>query len=223
MEPQNNTSIKDIISSGAATINNTICEAALRNYYNISNSIPLIMKKIEFNPKMNLTQPENTNASNAVNFAFYHPIEHYPLDMKICSSLPITIATPMKVARKAALHLYKLIPIDFGVDLFDIKSPAYNSRCFKGNNTDGADISTNYKRTQWFQNSSAECSPGCVYIGLDENDYTQCHCEGIKEDSEISNDFDMSALGEIGKFNYDIVVCYKEVFTGVNFIYLFFI
>jgi len=215
MESQNNTSIENIVSSGAANINNTACEAELRNFYNISENISLILKKIEFNPRTNLSAPENTNASNAVNFAFYHPITYEPLNMSLCLNLPITISTPIKVARKSALNLYQRIPLAYGVDLFNIKSPAYNSRCFKGNNTNGADISMNYKRTQWFQNTSAECSPGCEYIGLDQNNYTQCNCEKVQENSEISNDFDMGSLSDIGKFNYDIVICYKEVFTEV--------
>ena len=215
MEPNNKTSIEDILNSGDSNIDNSLCEKVLQKFYNISENSPLLLKKIEFNSSTNLTRVNNTNASNGVNFAFFHPINFTALDMKLCSNLKSSISTPFKAGNRKSLDLYKSIPDAYGLDLYDVKSPAYQSRCFKGNNSNGADVSINFKRTQWFQNTTADCSTGCEYMGLDEYNYTVCDCQGLEEDSEISNDFSGTNLNDIGKFNYDIILCYKEVLTEV--------
>jgi len=197
--------------------NYSLCEDILKKEYNISQSISLIIKMMQFDPITNLDKLNDTSASDAVSMEFINPENGVKLDSSICSKVPTPISIPFKKSERLKPELYAKAAVLKGViDLYDKESPGYKSRCYKSKEFDtGADTSINYRRTKLYQNESINCSPGCAYEGLDENQYVLCNCN-ISQGGELSNNstgFD--PLFSFPKFNYDITLCYYETFTDV--------
>lgn len=216
--PENEKLINEqAIKNGLAIGNYTQCEKILKNHYNISENITLLLKNMQFNPSTNLKNLDDTTASDSVSMEFINPENGEKLDSQLCNETPTPISIPFKKSERIKMDLYEKAAVLKGVvDLYDKESPGYKSRCLKSSEFDtGADTSINYRRTKLYQNESINCSPGCSYEGLDENKYVKCNCKTTQgELSNNSTGFD--PLLAFPKFNYDIVLCYYETFTDVR-------
>jgi len=208
---------QEAVSNRLAIGNYTECESLLKKHYNISDSINLVIKNVQFNPMTNLKNFNDSTASDIVSMEYINPQNWEKLNSELCKEVQTSISIPFKDTIRLKPELYAKAAVLKGViDLYDKKSPGYESRCLKSNEFDtGADTSINYRRTKLYQNESINCSPGCDYQGLDENLYVICNCR-IQEGTELSNNstgFD--PLLAFPKFNYDIVLCYYEASTDV--------
>lgn len=213
--------IRSAIENKLAFANFSNCEKLLKDHYNISQEINLMMKKVEFDPITDLKRANDTAASQGVSFDFFNQLTKEKLNTSICESAPTPISIPFKRSDRLNMQMYqKAQTVRTILDLYNSNSPGYHSRCFKTTQFDtGADVSLNYKRSMMFQNQTVSCSVGCTYEGLDKNTYVKCNCKtsGSKEMSNTGNDEQFDPLP---KMNYDIVICYYETYSDVKF-YLF--
>ncbi len=212
---------KKAIEERISVANLTICENILKKEYNISESTILLLKKVEFNAKMDIERANNPDASQGLSFEFIDPTTMKKLDAKFCNQTKTPISIPFKRAERIKMNDYiKSSAINKGIDLYNNDSPAYYSRCVKTNQIDtGADVSINYKRNTMFQNTSISCSPGCEYEGLDENKYVKCNCN-TTGNKETSNTGDQFIFDPLPPMNYDIVKCYRDTYDDVKKNYL---
>lgn len=207
---------KEAIKEGISTADFSECEKILKGHYNISSN--LLVKKVEFDPKMDVNRSKNPYASKGLTFEFLNPITFEKLNITYCSEKKTPLKIPFKKGEKLNISLYsQSARINKGLDLYNDKSPGFHSRCIKSNQLDtGADLSINYKRNKMFQNNSIGCSPGCEYDGLDENKYVKCNCE-VKDDMETSNNGVDISFSPLPSMNYDIVNCYYETYRDVKY------
>jgi len=213
---------KKAIEERISIANFTDCENILKKENNISQTTVLLLKKVEFDAKMDIDRAKNPDASPGLSFEFIDPTTMKKLDAKVCSEIKTPMKIPFKRGERLKMKIYqKSVLINKGLDLYNKESPAYYSRCIKSNQIDtGADVSINYKRNKMFQNTTITCSPGCEYEGLDENKYVKCNCKtnGDKESSNNGNEFTFDPLPSM---NYDIVLCYYETYIDVRIFYDF--
>lgn len=203
-----------------ASVDPTYCEEILRAFYNISDDQSLLLKQVEFDSTTNLDKLNDTYASSGVAFEYFHPQTQRKLNSSICSNITTPVKIPFKQEKRINIDLYqKSLYLSSIIDIYNSQSPGYYSRCLKSDNIDtGADTSINYRRTVMFQNASMECSAGCTYEGLDENKYVKCNCKtDLKQ--EMSNSASEGPFLSMPPMNYDIVLCYKETYYDVYFIY----
>jgi hypothetical protein len=209
---------KKAIEQRISVANFTECENKLKLKYNISQPINLLLKKVEFNSKLDIERADNPDASEGLTFDFINPLNMEKLDSKICSEIKIPINIPFKRSERLIMDLVKKSQVinNVGIDLYSNAAPAYHSRCFKTLQLDtGADESINFKRSTMFQNTSISCSEDCIYEGLDENRYVKCNCNttGEKESSNTGETYNFDPLPSM---NYGIVKCYKETYEDVR-------
>ncbi len=226
-DPKNSESAeKEAIKQKLSTTNFTECENILKKHYNISSDKYIILKKVEFDSKMDLLRNDNPYASKGVTFEFLNPLTFEKLNTSICSQSEIKspMKIPFKQAERIKSDFYReSAAINLDLDLYNNNSLGYHSRCVKSNQlTTGADLSINYKRNKMFQNNSIECSSGCTYGGLDENKYVKCDCK-INENMETSNNGGYVSFDPLPPMNYDIVVCYYEAYTDVIIYLIYFL
>jgi len=210
-------------SSNSFALNNNMsfgnfseCEEILKSLYNITTDLPLIKKQVEFDSTTNLEKINDENSSKLIKFEFYNPINLEKLNKSFCDSYPTAINIPFKNSVRLKMNTYtQALIIRDVVDIYNSKSPGYQTRCLTTKEfSTGADTSINYRRTKLFQNETISCSEGCVYQGLDENKYVKCDCSSM-EKSEMSNTGTADNLFALPQMNYDIALCYKEVFFNV--------
>lgn len=189
----------------------------MKNHYNISQY--LIIKKSQFDSKVNLSNIDDATTSDALSIEYFNPENGKKLDSKFCSNITTKFSLPIKNIKRINMDLYKVSQTRLrGVDIYNKNSPSFNSRCYRSEDFEtGGDTSITFRKTKLYQNESMGCSEGCEYNGIDENDKIICDCK-ISENQEISNNntvFD--AFVSLPKLNYDIVYCYKETLDDVNF------
>ena len=204
-----------------AIANYTQCEEVLKKYYNISIENNLIVKNLQFDSSTDLKNLKDYSASDLVTFEFFNPDTAEKLDSKICSNIYTPINIPFKQSVRLNMNIYKSAAILKGViDLYNNESPGYKSRCLKSAEfTTQADTSINYRRTKLYQNETINCSPGCVYEGLDDNSYVICNCELNEKTAITNNSTGFDPMDALPNFNYDIVLCYNETINDVKNIF----
>jgi hypothetical protein len=200
-----------------AQANSTECENLLKKHYNISSKY-LIIKKSQFDSKVNLNNLNDTTASDALKIEYFNPENGEKLNSKLCFNITMPISLPIKNIQRLNMELYKESKEKLiGVDIFDKESPSFKSRCFKSTNfITGGDTSITFRKTKLYQNQSMECSIGCEYSGIDEYNTTLCECK-IENNEEISNNNTLfDSFLEFPKFNYDIIYCFTETIEDVK-------
>lgn len=159
----------------------------------------------------------DSTASDIVFLDFFHPKNHEKLDSSLCLNDTLAIKIPFQESIRLKMELYEEAAVLKGViDIYNKNSPGYYSRCFKSYDfSTGGDTSINFRRTKLYQNETIDCSSGCVYDGLDENKYVKCNCEMRNDASFSNNSTDFDPLEAFPQMNFDIVVCYREVWNDV--------
>lgn len=177
-----------------------------------------MIKKTQFNSLVNLSNLNDTTTSDSFLINYFNPNSGEKLDSKFCANITLAVSLPIKNITRINLNLYKESKRKLkGVDIYNKKSPAFNSRCYKSEDFEtGGDTSITFRKTKLYQNESMGCSPGCDYGGIDEFNSTVCDCKNT-EDSEISNNNTLlDAFLSLPRFNYDIIYCYRETTEDVS-------
>lgn len=194
----------------------TACVERLKAFYNISQETELSIKKVEFDAQTDINRANDPYASQGVSYEFIDPMTKQKLNNSLCEDIPIPLKIPFKQSERINYDLYiRAQTIKTVIDLYDKKSPGYSSRCLKTSQFDtGADTSVNYRRERMYQNMSMGCSSGCDYKGVDQNSYIICDCQ-VSGKNEISNTGEDGSLLKFPSLNYDISLCYKELYENV--------
>jgi len=218
---QSNSDSTEALSDNMAIIDFENCKIILMNIYNITEE-SIVMKQMDYNAKTNIDKMGDATQSNSTNFAFYNIQDNEKLNTTYCKGISVPISLSIPNSERLNMQLYTLsAKLLEGTDVYNKESPSFHSRCFKSfdfNTT--ADISINARRTNLYQNDSMNCSPGCDYKGIDDLRKVICDCSELGE-SELSNNSTLENLFKMPVMNFDISMCYSQVFLNVRFLLYF--
>ena len=186
------------------------CETSLRNYYNISYNLSLIIKKYE-----QLT----SSAEKSVQYEVYHPITKEQLNLSVCEADTISLYIPVEL-NEELLALYEELQ-NSGYDLFNIEDPFYNDICATYTTSDGTDVLLSDRKNDYYSNNYTTCQSNCEYTSFDSGSkLLKCECNVVAEDIDIS-DLDKFSKNIYKNFydvlknsNYKTLKCYKLVFNS---------
>jgi hypothetical protein len=202
-------SAKLALDNKLAIVNTTDCIKKLKFFYNIPGDHSLIVVKTDLDKSFDSTATKNS--SNIVSMNIYDSTTKQKLNISICDDFEIK--TPL-VDGSLNMTTYNALK-NQSIDIFDRNSTAFTSRCFS--NIDpytGYDTTLNYRINNYYQNKSIQCSTGCSYQNIDENNYINCKCNGAtKTDSEFINHVGDFFIEGFSNINIGVVSCYKEVFS----------
>jgi hypothetical protein len=218
---QSNSDSTEALSDNMANIDFENCKIILMNIYNITEE-SIVMKQMDYNAKTNIDKMGDATQSNSTNFAFFNIQDNEKLNTTYCKGISVPISLSIPNSERLNMQLYTLsAKLLEGTDVYNKESPSFHSRCFKSfdfNTT--ADISINARRTNLYQNDSMNCSPGCDYKGIDDERKVICDCSELGE-SELSNNSTLDDLFKMPAMNFDISLCYNQVFLNVKFLLYF--
>jgi hypothetical protein len=180
---------------------------------------------------------EQTNY-NALKIKFYQLVKNttQELDSTACDNTSISFNLPitLPVARGQRILqsinkililnlndelLYYQKMIKMGIDIYNPQNPVFSSRCYSFIDPDkGGDTSINYRRTTYFKNRVIVCTEGCVYKGIDSNNYIVCTCQG--SNNNVAAKFIPGSLSLVSNLNLDIFKCAQNSFSKVNYIFI---
>jgi hypothetical protein len=204
-------------NNGLSTLDLTNCLSKLKEKYNIPEDSKLVIEKWDLNANIvNVSNIDRTLASDYLSFNVFSSDLNTKLDVSICFNTTIPIQIPLKAPENLNLTFYRKMQ-NQTVDIFDPGNIAFTSRCGAVVDPDNnADTSMNYRRSNYYQNLSLVCQGAqCNYNGIDSDDYVNCNCTNVKEDTEINNDFKDLILGAVSNFNFDVVSCIEKAFCYV--------
>ena len=169
---------KNTIYTNISTIDLGGCEQTLRGIYNINNSLPLIILKVDYY-KPGLLIP-------IIGYEVYNPENNSQLNLSYCKDL-VKINIPVSINEDKT---YK----------YDPKSDYYNDECSTYTTDNGTDILINDRQKEYSDNNYSLCENKCEYNGYDKDTKkASCECETkpaigaisdiIKDDNVLSNDF----------------------------------
>ena len=205
-------------SSGLSIINLKECETLLKQQYNISENLTLIILKYE-----KLT---GIGAEKSIQYEIYNPLDFKPLNLSICENTDIDIAIPIDVEDEI-VDLYNNIK-DQGYDLFDRNSRFYLDICTPFQAENGADVLL-ADRVYYFFSRIANltiCPSNCVLSSFSiENKYLSCQCDVDNDSIDLVNTdkFVNHFLYNLTDYklrytSYKTMKCYKLVFSFKHFI-----
>ena len=170
------------------------CENILKEKYNISLDIPLLIFKLDIDME--------GYSAPAVEYEIYNPITKEKLNLKYCNDEQISMSIPVSIDEN---ELFK----------YNLKSEFYNDICSTYTTNYKTDITLNDRQKEFINKNMTLCENDCHY---DSYDYilkkVECICDvkyRIKELYEIKIDKDKLKAN----LNIKNLVnkCYKKVFT----------
>ena len=165
--------------SNISTINLGECENILREKYNISDNLALIILKIDYYMPGILIP--------VIGYEIYHPTNKYQLDLNYCKDTLIKLNIPVSINEdKVFIH--------------DPNSDYYNDECYTYTTDNGTDILINDRQNEYIDNNLSLCENNCTFIGYEQNTKKAiCECETkpkiglisdiIKDENILANDF----------------------------------
>ena len=175
------------------------CKNKLKDHYNISENLPLIIFKIDNNVS-DINIP-------IVEYEIYDPITKESLSLEICKDTKINIEYPVNINEE---EIFK----------HDPKSYFYNDRCFPYTSDRRTDIIIEDRKKEYNVKHLTLCEKDCEFLGYNkENKKVSCKCKPKIELKKISNiNFDKNFL--LHKFtdfktnnNIYVIFCYYTFFT----------
>ena len=138
-----------------STINLSTCEEKLKEAYHISESLPLIIFKIDYFSADSLIP--------IILYEIYHPITKEKLDLSHCKDIFIKLNIPINVDES---KLYK----------YDPNSEYYTDNCVSYTSENGIDMLLSDRQKEYSNNILALCETNCNYTGLNK-EYKQSSCD----------------------------------------------
>ena len=153
--------------SNISTINLGVCEQTLRGIYNINDSFPLIILKIDYYMSGILIP--------VIGYEVYHPINKSQLDLNFCNDSRVKMNISVSINED---NLFK----------HDPHSNYYNDECNAYTTENGTDILINDRQKEFIDNNLSLCENNCSFIGYDRNTKKAlCECDIKPEIGLISN------------------------------------
>ena len=161
-ENQKNNKNKNI-----STIDLGECEKILKKEYNIDESLPLLILKIDYFSPDSLIP--------IIGYEIYHPINKSKLDLHYCEEILIKLNIPVSIDEN---NLFK----------YDPNSGFYKDNCFAYTTENGTDIILNDRKQEFTDNKLSLCENNCNYTGYDKgNKQSSCDCN-IKNKIDLISD-----------------------------------
>ncbi len=205
----------EAIKNKLSIVDFSSCENFLKENGFIPKDESLTYSKTDWNP--NLVYPPNDNAgmlkSSSVSYDLF-AANGTKIDRKLCKDTTTDIKIPLKNIDALNLKLIDRIAGQ-GFDIFDPKSPYFESRCIPVVNNDIAE--TILGRRKEFQNLTLTCNGGCQMKGINSTTgYLNCNCNATNSASEVGVKFAKRLIDVFTRTNIEIVKCVNAVFTFVN-------
>ena len=193
-------------NSITSTLDLSLCESALRDFYSIDKQEALYILKYDIYVE--------GKEGPTVRYRVYYPIENSnilePLDLTICENLPIIISLPANITGDPSLY--------------DKNSAYYNDLCVHYSFNDGVDMTLEDRQRQYIENNKSLCEEDCNFAGYDkQTGKVDCSCEvkfTLPLVSEIKVDKDkLYKFMDIKKIaNFNVLKCYKLITSKVGLI-----
>jgi hypothetical protein len=203
----------EAIKNNLTIVNPDKCIETLKRHYNTSDDF--IISKTQYN---SLLRSNSKNISDSTTLKIYNYKTRSEVNMSLCLDDEIIYKIPLNENLKASLNItaYQLLN-QSGIDGFNPNSTFFTSVCSPYiDNSTQYDTTLNYRRQNYFQNKTFECvGLDCQYQGLDINLYIQCNCKPGTQPSSpevFDNSVDL-LLQSLSQWNFEIITCYKVVFT----------
>ena len=185
-----------------SNINLNGCESILREKYNINDSFPLIILKIDFKPDDTIIP--------IILYEIYHPVNYSKLDLSYCKNETFSLNIPAYIDKN-----YEY--------LYDPNSDFYKDKCFAYTTEDGTDIILNDRRQEFKDKNLSLCEINCEYISYN-NEQSSCECavkqkmelisEIVNNQNKLSNNFDrIDNSSNFGVSSIKMISCTKTLFS----------
>jgi len=206
----------ECLENGISIVDAKECDAAIKKAYALNASEILVVKKIDFNPILNVEQQNNISVvySTSVLYEFLDRNTFNKINMDSCKNVNITIKAPnTNTLSDVNLEIYKSFKVS-GLDQLNINSQAYVDRCIPiSDPLTEKDATIGYRINNYFLDRQANCAANCVYEGLDDNRYVSCLCQGLTNNERVSNfiQIDPAINLKINDINCEVIKCFPQV------------
>ena len=194
----------DIDNKNISNIKLGKCENILKEKYNISLDVPLIILKLDIDVEGYLTP--------SIEYEVYNPITKKKLNLKYCEEEQIEVLIPVSIDEN---ELFKYNP----------NSEFYNDICSTYTTNFKTDITLKDRQNEFLNKNLTLCESGCNFASYNSNlKKVECKCDvkyRIKDLSEIKIDKDKLKKNFNFKnlINLKVLKCYKKVFTKIGLFY----
>ena len=176
------------------------CEDILKKKYNINDTLPLIILKVD--------HKSNDTLIPIVGYEIYHPENKSKLNLSYCND-SIILKVP------ALIDESKLF-------INEPNSSFYNDNCFSYTNGNGTDIILKDRKQEFIDKNLSLCEKNCTYITYDKSTkQSSCICN-IKNEIEYISDIinnpnklsnNISTQDNSAALNIMTMKCTKELFS----------
>ena len=175
------------------------CESILRNHYNISDNIPLLILKLDIYEEGFLIP--------IIEYEVYNSKTKEKLDLNVCSEKTIIISLPVLIDEK---NIFK----------YNSSHEYYNDICFSYSTDNNTDIILKDRRDEYIKNNMSLCEKKCKFKGY-EYDTKKAICEcfikikcPLISEIIINRDKFLNNFVELkNQINLNLMKCYKELFN----------
>jgi len=172
------------------------CEKTLRSAYNINDSLPLLIFKIDYF--------QQYYSNPIIGYEIYHPINKTKLNISLCNSSNISFNIPVSIDEN---NLYK----------YDPNNEYYNDECNPSSIENEADILLSDRQNEFNMNNLSLCENNCTYNGYNSNKTVNCEC-GIKYNQIVISELTGLKYVQIYNFtnnknNLVTMKCINTLFT----------
>ena len=204
------------INDGISSIQMGECETILKNKYNISENISLIILKYDLKA--------NESISRQVEYEVYDPLTRQKLNLEYCNNTSINLYVPIELDEDL-LELYEKAN-NQGYDLFDPENIFYTDICTPYTSINGTDIILSDRIADILNNIGSLCEKNCGYGEVyTENKKVLCKCSTkientlkIREEAFSLKKFENIYSHIKNHLNYKVLKCYKLFYDKKNII-----
>ena len=176
------------------------CETILRIIYQINDSLPLILFKIDYK--------SNDTLIPIVEYEIYHPLNYSKLNISYCDNTSTTINYPTLIDEQ---KIYQYNPY----------SDYYTDDCSSYTTDNGTDILLYDRKKEYVDNNLSICENNCIYLDYDkDNKQSSCNCNiksNIKSISNIKSNpnklLNVFNLNETESKYFNYIKCTKSLFS----------
>ena len=174
------------------------CENILKEIYNISLDIPLLIFKLDIDIE--------GYSAPLVEYEIYNPITKEKLNLKYCQDEQIDISIPVSIDEN---ELFK----------YNLNSEFYNDICSTYTTNFKTDISLKDRQNEFLNKNMTLCESDCNYASFNTTlKKVNCECDvknKIKDLSDIKIDKNKlkASLNLKNLINTQVLKCYRKVFT----------
>jgi hypothetical protein len=196
---------------GIADINN--CIEKIKQQNNLNSEVWVVYKTKDASLNLSNIVGDKVMAASSLKAELYNYNTGLKLNTSSCNTDSYRFQIPLKDSETFNLNRYRLLKTD-NIDSLNINDAAFHDRCFSYIDKQyNVDTTINYRRKNYFQSMTVECSSNCSFLDIDENGYISCQCFGI--DTEVVGNLIPSKLDEISSFNIGIINCIAEAFVNL--------